>query len=151
MTAKGDEQVGYGLAWQSWGDEHCEHQCRKMSLTRALKDSPIGKPGKTEFWVKFFTLFPMPPKPMCLLNFSRPHPEPQPLTDGELQSIMVELEAAVQTEAPVLEAQLGAGLAFILGDAQDKPEPEYILPPPIEPRLDRIEPKPEKKKRWWQW
>lgn len=68
INDSGEHQIGYGVTWQSWQDEHCEHMCRKVSLTRALRFSHLSKSAKTDFWREFFERYPLPEK-------AKPKPE----------------------------------------------------------------------------
>jgi len=98
----GEEVRGYGWTWQSWQDEHCDHACRKTSLARALKSSPIGKPGKTEFWQVFFEDYPIPAKPE-----TEHIPILLPPFEPTLDDVQVEMQVETPEEAVASSIEVG--------------------------------------------
>lgn len=57
LTAKGKEEIGIGVTLQGRKDDHCEVECRKHSMKRALKASLLGKSTRMAFWKEFHLRF----------------------------------------------------------------------------------------------
>lgn len=57
LTERGKERIGIGVTYQGRKDSHCEVECRKHSMTRALKTSFLSKGARTAFWKEFHLRF----------------------------------------------------------------------------------------------